>query len=725
MPRLRRTKARGRGHRYGKRPRTAVLLGLAIFLIALVLRVIYVLQARANPQFDAPIIDPGFHDEWAWQMATGTREHSGPFFRAPLYPLFLAAVYAIGGHNFLLPRLLQAILGSASCVLIYLIGARLFSRATGFAAGLGGALYWIFIYFDNELLIPVLFVFLTLSFFYTLIRALEDRPAASTAAQGIGSQSSLASIMWLSAASGAFYGLAAIARPNIMIFLPALAWAFYRGVKRSFPPRGVTAFALAALIPIGAVTAHNVIAGGDFVIVASQGGVNFYIGNNEQSDGRSAIVPGTRPDWWGGRRFDTIRIAEREEGRSLKDSEVSAYWFREGLRFIAGHPWQWLKLTVRKFALFWSAPEIGNNSSINYLRSYAPIMRLPFLGFGLIAPLAIAGIYLALRRRRKEMILPLLFIILYMTGVVAFFVCARYRVPVIPFLLIFAGYAVTESVALFKKGERAKLLPALGVLALVAYAVNVKALSLPENIALAKFRDGVAWRQKGRVAEAERAFRDALRLNPGLTAARGNLANLIAERGDTDVAIRAYENLIAADPGNVKALSSLASIQVDSGNLAAAESTVTRALEIDPNLSDPLRVLGVIRERRGDLSGARELYTRAMEFTRDRHRLENKLGVLSMKEKRFQEAEEHLRRAVEMRPSYAIAWHNLGALLTNTGRAEEAVEALERSASLRPHSRDAWSQLAKVLNHLGRTAEAQKALRRAAAIPAESKNPVP
>ena len=48
---------------------------------------------------------------------------------------------------------------------------------------------------------------------------------------------------------------------------------------------------LCALIPIGGVTLYNATAGGDLVLIASQGGVNFYIGNNERSDGRTAIVP--------------------------------------------------------------------------------------------------------------------------------------------------------------------------------------------------------------------------------------------------------------------------------------------------------------------------------------------------------------------------------------------------------------------------------------------------
>ncbi len=610
-------------------------------------------------------------------------------------------------------------------MLVFLIGARLFSRATGLAAGVGAALYWILIYFDNELLIPVLFVFLILACFYMLIRALGDHPLVYTpgcAEAPPQSPRSLTSMASSSAIAGAFFGLAAITRPSVLIFLPALVWIFLRGVKRSFPLRAVLVFALAALIPIGAVTAYNTIVGGDFVIIASQGGVNFYIGNNAQSDGQTAIVPGTQPDWWGG-RFDTIKIAEREEGRALKDSEVSSFWLRKALHFIARHPWQWLKLTARKVVLFASAAEIGNNSPIYYLRSYAPIMKLPFLGFGLIAPLGIAGIWLVLRRRRQQALLPLFFIILYSAGVVAFFVCARYRAPVIPFLLIFAGYAVTKSAGLLRQRAWRSLLPVAAIIGAAAIAVNADLLSQPENIALAKFHDGVALQAKGRVAEAEAAFREALRLNPGFTVAQRSLAGLLADQGSPEVAIRAYERMLAMDPANVRVWSNLAGLQADAGNLAAAESTVTRALEIDPDFSDALLILGAVRERRGDLTGAREAYLHALQYTRRRHRLEGMLGVLSAKEGKYGEAEERMRCAVELDPAYANGWFCLGLLLITTGRLDEAVEPLEQATALKPDSQEQWLKLADVLRRLGREAEAHRALRHATAA-ARSNRPV-
>jgi Tfp pilus assembly protein PilF len=733
MPRSREEAGRSKAGTPSKRTRPAWLPVLVVFLLAFLIRVIYVLQQRANPQFASPLLDPAYHDEWAWQLASGTWKPDGPFFRAPFYPLFLAGIYKLAGHDFLTPRLVQALLGSLSCVLTCLIGTRLFSRSVGLLAGLGAALYGTLIYFDAELQLPVLLLLLILGFFLALLLAFDagtgktiavrpqPQPKAATDASAAISptasarrQTVRAPLAW-SALAGAGFGLATITHPPVASFLPGLAWAFWDRVKHGFPWMAVAAFILVALIPVGVVTLYNATAGGDFVIIASQGGVNFYIGNNELSDGKTAIVPGTRPDWWGG-RFDTIKIAERELGRSLKDSEVSRYWFRKALTYITTHPLQWIGLTARKFGLFWLAPEIGNNESIPHTRSYSAVGRLPLLGFGLVAPLGLAGIILALRQRRRAALLPLLWIIFLMLGVIAFFVCGRYRVPTVPFLLIFAAFAVAEGVAAWRRGERRLLRwPAL-VFLLALIAVNVPALGHKENLAQARYHDGVAWRQKGNAAEAERAFRDALAMDPNVVGAQENLANILAERGDRRGAGQAYEQAVAASPRDPKALANLASFQLNAGDLAAAEATAQRALAIDPDHSEALRILGVVREQRGDLAGARDAYERALRFTREQPRLENNLAGLDMREGRLAEAEVRLRRAVELDPEYALAWTNLGVLYVNSERLDDAVTALQRATELQPNSQQAWLQLAEVLRQLGRTAEAERAQQRAGQV---------
>ncbi len=82
---------------------------------------------------------------------------------------FLALLYKIFGVNLFVVRLVQALLGAVSCGFLFLIGKRLFNRRSGLAAGLLMAVYPLFIYFDGELLIPVVLIFLVLAGFVAFL----------------------------------------------------------------------------------------------------------------------------------------------------------------------------------------------------------------------------------------------------------------------------------------------------------------------------------------------------------------------------------------------------------------------------------------------------------------------------------------------------------------------------------------------------------------------------
>ena len=153
---------------------------LLLFLFALGLRLVYLGQLRGSPMFDAPIMDAKYHDEWAqsiqkdWLQST-TPFHTGPFFRAPLYAYFLALIYTIFGHSYLAAGIVQLLMGSLSCLLIYWLGKKTFNPLVGKIAGVLAAAYGTFIYFEGELLIPVLILFLDLALILAVLSA-EKRP---------------------------------------------------------------------------------------------------------------------------------------------------------------------------------------------------------------------------------------------------------------------------------------------------------------------------------------------------------------------------------------------------------------------------------------------------------------------------------------------------------------------------------------------------------------------
>ena len=113
------------------------------------------------------------------------------------------------------------------------------------------------------------------------------------------------------------FGLSAIARPTILPFVAAVGvWIVVTrwrsgGIRAAL--HEAVLFGVGVALPIAPVTLHNYLADGDLVLVASNGGVNFYIGNNPESDGVTAVVPGTRADRWGGHE-DQVRMAREALG---------------------------------------------------------------------------------------------------------------------------------------------------------------------------------------------------------------------------------------------------------------------------------------------------------------------------------------------------------------------------------------------------------------------------
>jgi len=444
-----------------------------IVLVALVIRLVYLGQLSASPLFEDPIMDAGVHHEWAQKFAAGEEWSIDPqtgegtaYFRAPLYVWFLGTLYQLfGAEAGFVPRLIQSLLGSLSCGLVFLLGARFFSRRVGITAGLGAAACWTLVYFDNELLIVPVIVFLDL-LLILILEAAYRKPTWSRFAAG-----------------GVILGLSAIARPNILIVAPALLVWIVLVVRRSGAGwRGgmlhSLAFAIALLAPILPVTARNMISGDDCVLIASQGGVNFYIGNNPRSDGITAVVPGTPSDWWGGYQAPSA-MAMRALGHKPKPSEVSEYFFAESVRFWKTQPVQALEIVAAKIRYFFCRQEFANNKCLyTFTSEFTPIVRWLPVGFWLVAPLGLLGLLVSLvggrsgRRRERSRLFPLWgFVVFYTLSVVAFFVTARYRMPVVAILIVYASFALWWLIERIAVRKFATFLPAAGLLILLALLV--------------------------------------------------------------------------------------------------------------------------------------------------------------------------------------------------------------------------------------------------------------
>src|SRR5262249_43822917 len=109
------------------RPAAREWFALAIFGVALLVRLIHVWQIRRSPYYAMLLGDSRGYDDWARQIAAGDWLGHDVFYQAPLYPYLLGLIYSVAGHHLLVVRVVQALIGSASCALLALAAARLFS----------------------------------------------------------------------------------------------------------------------------------------------------------------------------------------------------------------------------------------------------------------------------------------------------------------------------------------------------------------------------------------------------------------------------------------------------------------------------------------------------------------------------------------------------------------------------------------------------------------------
>ncbi|MFC1654910.1 glycosyltransferase family 39 protein, partial [Myxococcota bacterium] len=428
--------------------------------LAFLLRLIHLLEVMDTPFFQHLHTDPFMYHHWAVRITEGDwAGRSNPvFYLGPLYPYFLAVIYSIFGPSTFAACFIQVLLSAASCGLVYHLGRRLFGPVAGLLAGLLAVFYGMSIFFSALILGATLIIFLDLLMLLMLVTGLQ-KPA-----------------WWKWVLAGVFFGLSAAARGNVVMFGPlaGLGIVLYFGFKawKKWVPAGAL-LTLAFVVTISPLLLHNWLVGGDFVPLTSNAGVNFFIGNNAHSDGiymRNARYKG-RPMGLSVRdqQANFPEVAKKELGEEeLSPSEISGFWVDKTFEEIGADFGRWLGLLGNKLKYYFNAYEVPNNRNYYFSKRFSGLLRLPLVTFGLILPLALAGIVLSWRGIRKRSVL-VFFFLAHLVALVAFFVNARYRLVVVPVLLIYAGAMLRWFYVQVKKRSWTRLGIVISLLAL-AYA---------------------------------------------------------------------------------------------------------------------------------------------------------------------------------------------------------------------------------------------------------------
>jgi tetratricopeptide (TPR) repeat protein len=637
-----------------------------IFAIAFAVRMIYLSQIQSIPLFHNLAGDGRTYDEWAQRLAAGDWLGRDVFYQAPLYPYFLGVLQFFFGHNLWLIRIVQAILGSLASMLIFLIGQKLFSRNVGIAAGFILACYAPAIFFDGLIEKSVLdLVFLTV-LLYLLLGMNQTHWGK-----------------WLGA--GAVLGLLGLCRENALVLAPVVAfWIAIEFAKQPFFLRVrwlglVFAGLLLILVPVGL---RNLVVGGEFKLTTSQFGPNFFIGNNAAADGTYGSVRNIiRETQLEGP--DAKRLAERAAGHELKPGEVSSYWFEQSLDYIKSQPKDWLRLLGLKWLLVWNSREIEDSDDFYIYQRWSWLLAVfaRINHFGILAPLAAVGALLTWRRWRQLWLLYAMILSLA-ASVALFYVFGRYRFPLVPLLVLFAGAAVSEVARLWR--ERAWSSFASGLAALVVAGMIV---NLPLHGSLGPGAAGYnnlanAYSKQGKVEEAIQTARQAIEIEPTYGVAHYNLGNLYAQQGKLELAQRHFEEALRLYPNYADGHSNYGQLLAERGDMESGVAHFRKAVELNPSLSRAHLNLGVALAKRGRLNEATAPLEQAVRLTPESADASYYLGSVYAAQNRYAEAAESFYQSLRAQPDFVPAHQSLAQLLLLQGKKDEAMQHYQEAMRL-------------------------------------------
>jgi tetratricopeptide (TPR) repeat protein len=598
-------------------------------------------------------------------------------------------------------------------------------------ASLLAATYGMFIYFEDELVLDSFLVFFDLLLILFLLKT-KDSPKLSR---------------WF--ACGIILGFSAITRPNILFFIPFVwLWIFLVFTKQRKLKEILTfciMFLIGSALVIFPVALRNYLVAKDFVLIASQGGINFLIGNNRNADGMSAVL--YKEDW---QYRDFEHMAEKETGRSLKPSEVSNFYYKKGIKFFLDEPEKAFKLWVKKLYIFWNKFEVSNNQDTYFFRKYSSLIRILLIGFWFIGPLGLVGMILSWlggkerANLRKSILLPILFVFSYMLTVVMFFVTSRFRLPVIPFLIIFSAFTLvwlgeklinrkSKKMALFllllfpfsiltnsnfyhlSVGDFSQAYFSLGNADLKAGKLDQalekydEALSRNPLLSRVHMNKGIIFLRRKEYALAEKEFGLELKKNPQEDRAYNNLSVVYLMLKLYDKAIQSAQKALELKVYYPEAYMNLALAYIGKGDYQKTKEVIESGLKNVHPFLEANYLLGEVYQAEGKLDSANQAYQKIlsvdpfsdvaynletlsskkdleMQYTDIKAKAYFNMGTLDVQQGEIDRAESHLKRALSLKPDFAEAYANLGTLYDNTRRFSEAIDQLEKAVGLDPQN---------------------------------------
>ena len=565
-----------------------------VFGGVLLIRVVVLARLTASLYLLPTRGDMHFYDDWAQRILNGQLTDHLAFYGLPGYAYLLAALYKIVGYGPFIPALLQALLDAGTAVLIYKVSAGIFS-GTGLRraqiAGVLAAVGWAFFVpaqtYAVVLMPTAWFVFI----FWLILWRIVSRKNAPT--------------KWGALILGLLVGLAATAIATVLFLIPLVVGAILLKPAISTHSQFRTRINALVLLFLGAAAGtspcwvHNCFIAHDRVFLSAHSGINFWIGNNPGAIGYPRFPPGLHAGQ-AAMLQDSIDAAESAAGHALPRGQVSQYWAAKARNYITSHPVAWLRLLALKLRNLWSAFQYDDLSIITILREQN--VTLPGIYFGLVAVLALPAIFLVWKTAPLSRWIAVA-IALHVLALLPVFTTERYRLPIVPGLLIFAAFGL---VAFFNHVVAGKFRWAIAYAAFLI--VSSYFISWPQRDpslwALDAYNSGWQALESGNLPLAERKLQLARAYVPTNPETNFALGNLRLAEGNSAAASTFYLTTLQLDDRHRGALNNLGVIALDHKQFELAEHWFRRALDLNTRSAKTHFLLAKTYAARGDRADA-------------------------------------------------------------------------------------------------------------------------
>ncbi len=366
--------------------------------------------------------------------------------RAPLWPFVIALIDWTLGPQDILVRLFLCLVGSGTCVLLYLFARDLFGERIGIFAGVVGAIYPFLYVYDGLLYSESLYIFLLLAFCYTLYRMQRSTR------------------LGLLLTSGILLGLLSLTRPNGIALLGLfILWAgvMYRLQVFSLRValRSVGIVALLSLIFIAPWMARNYkethalvpVAVGDGKVML--GAYNYETADPVYQHGYYAgiwIIPSESTPWIT-EKFPQDCAKACEVARDTAYKTAALAWIQTHLSYM---PFMFGQHFINIWQVVPQEADLAINRFPDRDSSHFVVLMMETIT-PIIFLLALLGIVVTGERWRDLLFIYFMLLLTLVQNVV-YYGIPRFRAPIEPMLILLASGAVWWLVSYRSKWRKAR-----------------------------------------------------------------------------------------------------------------------------------------------------------------------------------------------------------------------------------------------------------------------------